>query len=319
MSAKLHFISGMPRSGTTLLAGILRQNPAFHAAMSGPVAGMVHTLLQTFAPQNEAAIFVDEPMRQALLRAVVETYYAPHADKTVVFDTSRAWCARLPVLRALYPEAKVIACVRDIAWIVDSFERLLQKSPFESSRMFNPRQRATVDSRAEALTSRDRLVGHAWSAVKEAYFGPHADALLILEYDRLVQDPGECLGEIYDFIGEPAFAHDFDNVEYDEPEFDSQLGTPGLHSVKRKVEWRPRPTILPPDLFARLHSMTFWRQDLCHGRGSAARRITVPPQKNDSVAVKGRRRARPAMGRGQAAARPSAIDGHSVAARYAGK
>ena len=27
---KLHFIAGLPRSGSTLLAGILRQNPRFH-------------------------------------------------------------------------------------------------------------------------------------------------------------------------------------------------------------------------------------------------------------------------------------------------
>ena len=39
----------------------------------------------------------------------------------------------------------------------------------------------------------------------------------------------------------------------------------------------PRPTLLPPDLFARLHAMTFWR----HDRGSPARRITVPPEKAD--------------------------------------
>jgi sulfotransferase len=72
MSTKLHFISGMPRSGTTLLAGILRQNPVFHAAMSGPVASMVQALLMTFAPQNEGAIFVDDATRQALLREVVD-------------------------------------------------------------------------------------------------------------------------------------------------------------------------------------------------------------------------------------------------------
>jgi sulfotransferase len=315
MSPKLHFISGMPRSGTTLLAGILRQNPALHAAMSGPVASMVESLLMTFAPQNEGAIFVDDATRQALLRAVVDAYYAPHADKAVIFDTNRAWCARLPVIRALYPDAKVIACVRDVAWIIDSFERLFLKNPFEMSRMFGPKQRGTIDMRAEALTSRDRLVGFSWSAVKEAYFGPHADALLVLEYDRLVQNPGECLAEIYDFIGEPAFAHDFDNVEYDEPEFDSRLGTPGLHSVKRKVEWRPRPTILPPDLFARLHAMTFWRQE----RGSAARRITVPPQENHSFAAKRPWRPQPAVGSWKAAAGPAAVDGYSGGARYAGE
>jgi sulfotransferase len=307
----LHFISGMPRSGTTLLAGILRQNPAFHAAMSGPVAPMMQALLGTFAPQNESSIFVDENTRQSVLRAVVDAYYAPQADKAVIFDTNRAWSARLPVIRALYADAKVIVCVRDIAWIIDSFERLFLKTPFEMSRMFGPKQRGTIDMRAEALTSRDRLVGFAWSAVKEAYFGPHADALLLLEYDRLVQDPAACLAEIYDFIGEPAFAHDFDNVVYDEPEFDRQLATPGLHSVKRKVEWRPRPTILPPDLFARLHSMTFWRQD----RGSAARRITVAPQGNDSFAA---RRRWPAGAGREAVAGPVAIDDYEGGARHAG-
>ncbi|MBD9680249.1 sulfotransferase, partial [Pseudomonas sp. PDM18] len=32
-----HFISGLPRSGSTLLSAILLQNPRFHAGMSSPV------------------------------------------------------------------------------------------------------------------------------------------------------------------------------------------------------------------------------------------------------------------------------------------
>ena len=77
MNAKLHFISGMPRSGTTLLAGILRQNPAFHAAMSGPVAPMLQALLTTFAPQSETAIFVDTDARRAVLKRIEETPKGP--------------------------------------------------------------------------------------------------------------------------------------------------------------------------------------------------------------------------------------------------
>ena len=41
----IHFISGLPRSGSTLLAGLLRQNPRFAAAMTGPVGGLSTTLL----------------------------------------------------------------------------------------------------------------------------------------------------------------------------------------------------------------------------------------------------------------------------------
>ncbi|WP_442939260.1 sulfotransferase [Nostoc sp.] len=34
MIPKIHFISGLPRSGSTLLGALLRQNPRFHASMS---------------------------------------------------------------------------------------------------------------------------------------------------------------------------------------------------------------------------------------------------------------------------------------------
>ena len=43
--ARIHFISGLPRSGSTLLAALLRQNPRFHADMSGPMAGLFGALL----------------------------------------------------------------------------------------------------------------------------------------------------------------------------------------------------------------------------------------------------------------------------------
>jgi sulfotransferase len=49
-------------------------------------------------------------------------------------------------------------------------------------------------------------------------------------------------------------------VEYEAESFDLGPGTPGLHSVSGKVEWRPRASILPPDLFDRYVSSSFWLQ-----------------------------------------------------------
>ena len=46
----IHFISGLPRSGSTLLAGILRQNPRFHAAMTSPVGAMYMALEGALRP-----------------------------------------------------------------------------------------------------------------------------------------------------------------------------------------------------------------------------------------------------------------------------
>ena len=44
MPAATHFISGLPRSGSTLLSALLRQNPSFHADISSPVALLMETL-----------------------------------------------------------------------------------------------------------------------------------------------------------------------------------------------------------------------------------------------------------------------------------
>ena len=39
---------------------------------------------------------------------------------------------------------------------------------------------------------------------------------------------------------------------------DEVLGAPGLHTVRRKVEFVERPSVLPPDLFARFENDAFW-------------------------------------------------------------
>lgn len=68
MSQRVHFISGLPRSGSTLLAGILRQNPGFHAAMSSPVAALMNALLEQTGAGSEFAPFFDESRRKDLCR-----------------------------------------------------------------------------------------------------------------------------------------------------------------------------------------------------------------------------------------------------------
>jgi sulfotransferase len=72
---------------------------------------------------------------------------------------------------------------------------------------------------------------------------------------------------VYDFIGQPSFAHDFDHVEYAEEEFDARLGMPGLHRVTAKVQHVERQTILPPDVFRRFENDSFWTNAKLNPRG----------------------------------------------------
>jgi sulfotransferase len=60
----LHFISGLPRSGSTLLSARLSQNPHLHAGMSGPVGGFFTSLLGQMSGANEFSVFLDETQKR---------------------------------------------------------------------------------------------------------------------------------------------------------------------------------------------------------------------------------------------------------------
>jgi len=275
---KIHFISGLPRSGSTLLAGILRQNPDFYAAMSSPVASLVNGCLEQIGAGGEFFTFFDEEKRKNICHALFNAYYQDKSQYATIFDTNRIWTARLHQLMELYPDFKMICCVRNPAWVMDSFERIYRKNPFDYSRMFSPQNRQTVYSRCESQMSAGGVVGSAWTALKEAYYGDFSDRLLLIDYDLLAQHPQRAIELMYQFLEEEQYPHDFDNVEYHENEFDQQLGVTGLHTVKKKVEFKSRRSILPPDLFTKYSDMAFWQDST----GTSANIIVAKPTQHEN-------------------------------------
>lgn len=230
-------------------------------------------MLDQVAAGSEFGPLVTQDQRRRLLRGLFHNYYADKPDDSVIFDTNRLWSAKLPAILDLFPQARVIACVRNVAWVMDSIERLYRANPFENTRLFSDTiERNTVYSRVDTLGQRNRLVGFAWSALKEAFYGEHAGSLLIVDYELLAKAPAKVLPLVYQFIDEPWYdGHDFDRIEFDAPEFDTALGLSGLHKVRPRVSLEPRRTILPPDLFAQYQGMSFW-QDIAN---SSANVITA--------------------------------------------
>ena len=168
MPNSFHFISGLPRSGSTMLAALLRQNPRFHAGMSSPVATLFEGMVGQVSAGSELSTMVDTDQRRRLLKGLFDSYCGEHEEE-VIFDTNRAWTGKLSALLQVFPDAKVICCVRDICWIMDSLERQFRGDAFENTALFNnPAERATVYTRLEALAHANRLVGFPYHALREA-------------------------------------------------------------------------------------------------------------------------------------------------------
>jgi sulfotransferase len=239
-----------------MLAAIMRQNPGFHAAMSGPLCGIVAALLRGMGAANEYSQFLSDGQRQRIAGSVFDAYYAELAGKELIFDTNREWCAQLPLVAQLFPQAKVICCVRSPAWILDSVERRVHASPFSRGKMFPGDAGENVYARAEYMLKKG-ILSLPLQALRQAWYGEEAHRIIAVRYDSLCERPAEVISLLYELLGQPPFAHDFDNLDYDEPEFDNQFGMPGLHRVRRRVEPNRRTTILPPDIFNQ-NDRSFW-------------------------------------------------------------
>jgi len=267
MGSRVHLISGLPRSGSTLLCALLRQNPRFSAAMTSPVASLIAALMPKMSGANEFAVFFDDECRRAVLRGVFDSYYADVPAGHVVFDTNRSWTGRSSLLAELYPESRIICCVREVGWIIDSIERMLRKNPLQLSKVFNFQTGGSIYSRVETLMNSDNgLIGLAWASLREAWFSEHATRLIVIGYEALVRQPGMTMSRLYEELHEPPFKHDFDHVVYDEPNYDAHLGMPGMHKVHEKVQYIKRKSCIPPDVFAKYAEASFWvRPEMNHG------------------------------------------------------
>lgn len=259
--SKFFFISGLPRSGSTLLSAILRQNPRISAGVTSPVFGMVRAMQRSMMDSEFVGCF-DEDRRARLVRGIFEAYYAS-ADEgvfsPVIFDTNRRWTGCLPLLAHLFPDSRVLCCVRDLPCIVDSIERMLDRNPLQVSKIFRNSSAGTIYERAQTILNNESgLIGAPLLDIKEAWFGPFSSRLVLIDYDKIASDPQYVLDAIYDEIGEPKFVHDFNDIQFDSSEYDDLLGMPGLHFVRKSVQKNQRKIQLPPDLIQSLKGHDFW-------------------------------------------------------------
>ena len=145
---------------------------------------------------------------------------------------------------------------------------MIRLNPLNVTKIFPDKRSRTLYSRVDNLMSTETgLIGVAWSNLREAWFGSTSKQLLIVSYEGLTHDPDKALKKLYASLGEPFFQHDFDNIDYAEPEYDADLGMPGLHTVRSKVAFEQRTPVVPPDIFSKFADSAFWRGPIAHDPG----------------------------------------------------
>lgn len=236
MAKTFHFINGMPRSGSTLLANILNQNPRFRAT---PTSGLCPLILQVNNVWNNISEIRASATAQNkidTLRSMVEGFHSD-IEQPVVFSKSRGWVCAFELLEnVLGYKPGIIVTYRDIPSILSSCEKLFRRelaSPGSVAQWGASME--TIEGRLAFWTAADQLVGGAYNRIRDCVARGHRDNMHFVNFDNLTSSPAETVKSLYKFLGESEFKHDFVNVEQTTHEKDSEHGFVDLHTIRPAV------------------------------------------------------------------------------------
>jgi sulfotransferase len=222
----MFFLSGLPRTGSTLLSSILSQNPEIYAGGTSPVCQLMwdmqvsckETVQQEILANNKTEVQYD------LISSIPYIYYKNIYRKYIV-DKCRNWTlpSNLELIKNyITPTPKIIVLTRDIDEIVNSIVRIRKENGH-----INPE---------ENIFSRDSdFLARPLEGVEYAKENNNGEFLFI-DYHEFISSPKDTINSIYDFFEIERYPHYFKNIVNPYPENDEVYGLKGLHDIKPNIE-----------------------------------------------------------------------------------
>jgi sulfotransferase len=260
MEKTLHFVAGLPRSGSTLIQCILRQNPSVHAEPVSSLAVCFNSVFANWDGIESNREYPNEEAKMNVLKGILHGYHAS-VDKPIVFDKDRMWVSKIALLEeVLQRPVKVLCCVRNPAEILSSFEKIRRSNPTRLTLADSAPEGSTIAGRCLYYAGPNGPMGMSHAVLKDAVTVGHLDRLLFIDYNRFCNSPKSQTKRIYDFFELPSFEHDFENIEQKEAYNDTTLMLPGLHKIKNRLEKTTVNCVeyLGLDLYDQYNRQIFW-------------------------------------------------------------
>lgn len=258
-------IAGLPRAGSTLLCNILNQNPRFHATSTSGILEIVLTIRNQWENVTGFRACPNKEGKAAVIKQILPSYYST-IDRPVVFDKSRGWHGYIELAEHILDrEIKILVPVRNIVDILASFEKLFRSQSHEwqfPQEKSNFAEWQTVEGRAGIWMRNDQPVGSAYNRIRDAISRGFGSRLHFIEFQDLTHNPHGTMEEVYKFLSEKPFTHDFNNVVQVTHENDDLHGIPGLHTIRPKVEpvLVDAKSLIGEAAFNRFSNAQFWRK-----------------------------------------------------------
>jgi tetratricopeptide (TPR) repeat protein len=184
------FIVGMPRSGTSLVEQILASHPAVHGGGELDTLGRAQFRTRKLRPAQYAEqlkrLTAEELQVMARDYLSVLRRDAPHSARAVT-DKMPLNFRFIPIIRILFPQAKIIHCRRDMRDVAISNFRALFGAhlPFAYD----------LDELASYIEAYEKLMN--------VFTRKYGDAIHTVQYEELVKEPEAGVRALLKFCGLP--------------------------------------------------------------------------------------------------------------------
>jgi sulfotransferase len=243
MSEKLkkefYLLAGLPRSGNTLLASVLNQNPNFYVSPLSPMPDYLHNLYKVACESpdiNSTEIIAPSDFA---IKKFIHNYYAD-IKQPIIFDRQKTWGTPANYYNALtfiQPNIKVIFTTRSLVEILASLITVLGPIVNDAMSKNNWVWKSHLsenDNKCDFLMSPfydlDKIYT-TYTTIKN-----YPNNFLVVRYEDILEKPTATMRSIYDFLGQNFYKHNFEKIERAETYNERSIGMPdNLHEVKPRL------------------------------------------------------------------------------------
>ena len=218
-------MSGIPRSGSTVLSSLLNQHPQIHSTATSGLVNLMGSLCRAWESSPEiTSQSTDKEEAYRMLRSLLQSKYEP-INKPIIIDKNRGWVApaiMTTMEQVLGSPPRIIATVRSPTDCAASFVRIAK-----------PKDVNLFLKTSELI----HHLKHSYVALEEGYkFAPKN--FCIVDYDELLRFPQKQMDRIAKFLNLDKFSYNFNNIDTEivAEQDDKAWGIPDLHKISSRLE-----------------------------------------------------------------------------------
>ena len=238
---QLFFLVAMPRSGNTLFASIMNQNPDIAAT---PNSITLEIMKDLFLLKN-TDVFLNYPDHKSLdnvLDIVYDVYYKDWPQKIIIDRGPVMTPGNFALMQKHFKRPfKCIVLLRDLMDVLASYMKWYTENPDAFVNRYNCKN---DEEKLMMVMNKDGAVAKDLEAIKNAFNYP--DICHFVKYNDLVAQPEQEIRKIYKFIDIPYYNHKFENlkqVEVNGMGYNDEIVGKNMHKIKTIVRKEYNPYI----------------------------------------------------------------------------